>query len=102
MQKELLEPLNEMKERMGELSTETVSTVMNVLVQLGLVVKTGGLAIAATSLRMIPGIRTERDKAQKEIASSPVAFLLYLEENLKPDSALTRTRRWLRRSAYGI
>lgn len=102
VQRELLEPLDEMRRRIGEISTDTVSTVMSVLVQLALAVKTGGLAIASESLKMIPSIRAERNKAEKEIASSPAAFLLYLEENLKPASALTRTRRWLRRSAYGV
>lgn len=102
VQRELLEPLDEMRRRIGEISTDSVSTVMSVLVQLALTVKTGGLAVASESLKMIPSIRAERNKAGEEIASSPAAFLLYLEENLKPANALTRTRRWLRKTTHGV
>lgn len=102
VQKELLEPLEEMKARIGELNNGSVSTVMNVLVQLALVGKTGGFAVASKALQIIPGLAQQRKTANEEIATSPAAFLLHLQENLTPASVLTRTRRKLRKFTYGI
>ncbi len=102
VQKELLEPFEEMKAKMDEMENGSVSTVMSVMVQIAMVAKTGGLAIASTALNMIPGVAKEREAANKEIAASPSAFLLHIEENLTPANVFIRTRRTLRRFVYGV
>lgn len=102
VQIELLEPYRKMKAQVDGMNNGSVSTVMSVLVQLAMVATTGGLAVASTALKMIPSIAKEKEAANKEIAESPAAFLLYLEENLTPSNALARTRRRLRKFTYGV
>jgi hypothetical protein len=91
-----------MKAQIDGLGNGSVSTVMSVIVQLATVAQTGGLALASAALSMIPGIAKERNAANREVAASPAAFLLYLEENLTPASVFTRTSRRLRKFTYGI
>ncbi len=106
--------LNDLSKYMNSLGIQTAASAMNIrLSDLPLLTSTGQYlhlapinpviaGAGAIAYSMFPVIQRKREEAQHVVHTSPIAYLLYVKEGLKPANVITQIRRKAREIFFQV
>ena len=95
--REIKEPFEELEKKMEDLvgKGNTVSTVLNVVVQLVQASAKGMLAMGSKAIGLSEKFEAQHQKRKDRLLHSPEGYLLHIKEELEPASSMRKVvRRW--------